>query len=352
MKIFSSKSQSIVGVDIGTSAVKCAELTGSLGNARLAAWGIKPLPSGAMVDNMIANEEAVLDALSAALVSSGSKADKAAVSISTSHAITKVITVPADMKEAEIEDQVQLESVHFVPYPIDEVNIDFQVMGPSVVNPDQEVDVLVAASRGEIIDTYTSLIEDAGLVAEIVDIDTFALERLYRFVNPFSHSKKSEVTALFDIGVANTQLVVFDEDKIIYTRVQNFGGKQLVQLIRREYGINNEEAEALVSSDSPPDDMYSNIYLPFYKMAGQELSRALQFFYSSSSHSSTDNVVITGGCSALPDFSEHIGKYFEAKHRVLTPTDNVATMGDKKELNRNIGSLAVALGLSLRGLKS
>ncbi len=351
MKIFSSKSQSIVGIDIGTSAVKCAEVTGSAKNARLTSWGINPHSAGAVAENTIANEEAVADALSQALLSSGAKSDNAAVSISASHAITKIITMPIDMKESEIEDQIQIEALHFVPYPIDEVNMDFHVLGPSIVNPEQESDVLFAACRSEIVDSYTGVIEEVGLTPMAVDIDTFALERLYRFLNPFPHGKKSEVTALFDIGVANTQLIVFDEEKMLYTRQQNFGGKQLVQLIRREYGVNNEEAEALVVSDSPPDDMYGTIYVPFYKMAGQELSRALQFFYSSSSHSMVHNVAITGGCSALPEFSEHVGKYFEARHRVLNPMDKMTTFGDKNELSKSIGSLSVAIGLALRGLK-
>lgn len=350
LKIFSSKAKPIVGIDIGSSAIKCAELSAAKGGARMTAWGVHPLASGAVVDNTVADEEAVTDAVSQALLASGSKAQRAALAVPASHAITKVISMPSDLSEAAMEEQVQIESVHIVPYAPDEVNIDFHILGPSSVNPKQEVDILFAACRRDIVETYANIIEDIGLELVGVDIDTFALERLYRFLNPFPKAKKSEVTALFDIGVSNTQLVVFSDEKILYTRQQNFGAKQLVQLVRREYGLNNEDASGLVLSDSPPDDMYKTVYLPFYKAAGQELSRALQFFYSSSSYSSVQNVVLTGGCSALPDFADNIGGYFEARHKVLNPMDKIATFGDKNEVKKSIGGLSVAIGLAARGL--
>ena len=350
MKIFSSKARSIVGIDIGSSAVKCAELTGTRGGARMNAWGIHPVDTGAVADNAIADEAAVGDAVSKALLASGAKAQKAAVAIPASHAITKVISMPSDLSENAMEEQVQIESVHIVPYAPDEVNIDFHVLGPSSVNPNDEVDVLFAACRRDIVETYSNVMEDVGLELEFVDIDTFALERLYRFLNPFAKTKKSEVSALFDVGLSSTQLIIFGDDKVLYTRQQNFGAKQLIQLVRREYGLNNEDASRLIVSDSPPDDMYKAVYVPFYQAAGQELSRALQFFYSSSSHSSVQNVVLTGGCSALPDFSENIGNALDAKHRILNPMDKIATFGDKNEVKKTIGSLSVAIGLASREL--
>ena len=350
MKIFSSKAKPIVGIDIGSSAVKCAELTSSRGGARMNAWGIHPLDAGAVADNAIADEAAVADAVSKALLASGAKAKRAALAVPASHAITKVISMPNDLSDNAMEEQVQIESVHIVPYAPDEVNIDFHVLGPSSVNPQQEVDVLFAACRRDIVEVYSSVMEDVGLELECVDIDTFALERLYRFLNPFAKTKKSEVTALFDIGLSSTQLIVFADDKILYTRQQNFGAKQLVQLVRREYGLNNEDASRLVVSDSPPDDMYKAIYVPFYQAASQELSRALQFFYSSSSHSSVQNVVVTGGCASLPDFSDNIGKELDARHRVLNPMDKIATFGDKNEVKKTIGGLSVAIGLACREL--
>lgn len=350
MKIFSSKAKPIVGIDIGSSAVKCAELTGSRGGARMNSWGVHPLDAGAVVDNAVADEAAVADAVSKALLASGAKAQRAALAIPASHAITKVISMPSDLSDNAMEEQVQIESVHIVPYAPDEVNIDFHVLGPSSVNPKQEVDVLFAACRRDIVETYLNVMEDVGLELECVDIDTFALERLYRFLNPFTKTKKSEVTALFDVGLSSTQLIVFGGDKILYTRQQNFGAKQLIQLVRREYGLNNEDASRLIVSDSPPDDMYKTVYVPFYQAASQELSRALQFFYSSSSYSSVQNVVLTGGCSSLPDFSESIGGAFDARHKILNPMDKIATFGDKNEVKKTIGSLSVAIGLACREL--
>jgi len=300
LKLFSSKSTPIVGIDIGTSAIKIAQLSGSLSDARLTSWGVNELPSGSLTDGLISNEAAVAEALERALSQSGAKAKKAAISIPASHAITKIISMPNDLSESALEDQIQIEAVHIVPYSADEVNIDFQVMGPSAVDPTTENDVLFAACRSDVVEAYQNIVEDCGLELVYADIDTFALERLYRFVNPFPHSKKSEITAFFDIGVSTTKLIVFNEEKVLYTRQQNFGAKQLVQQIRREYGVNNQDAETLIVSESPPDDYYSAVLVPYFKSAGQELSRALQFFFSSSSFSKIDNVVLTGGVSGLP----------------------------------------------------
>jgi len=144
-------------------------------------------------------------------------------------------------------------------------------------------------------------------------------------------------------------LIVFNEHKVLYTRQQNFGAKQLVQQIRREYGVNNQDAETLIVSESPPDDYYSAVLVPYFKSAGQELSRALQFFFSSSSFSKIDNVVLTGGVSGLPDFSDHLSTYFESRNTTLNPIEKISTFGDKKNIKKSIGGLSTALGLALRG---
>jgi len=349
LKLFSSKSTPIVGIDIGSSSIKVAQLGGSLSSARLTSWGVGDLPAGAIADGLITDDIAVAEALERTLQKSGAKAKKAAIAIPASHAITKIISMPNDLSDSEMENQIQIEAVHIVPYAADEVNIDFQILGPSKIEPNSEVDVLFVACRSDVVETYQSIVEDCGLDLTYVDIDTFALERLYRFVDPFPHGNKGEITAMFDVGAVTTQLIVFDREKILYTRQQNFGAKQLVQQVRREYGVNSQDAETLVLSESPPDDYYAAILVPYFKYAGQELARALQFFFSSSSYSQIDNVVLTGGVSALPDFSDHLSTYFDAKNATLNPVEKISTFGDKANIKKSVGGLSTALGLALRG---
>ena len=130
MKLFPTKSKSIIGIDIGTHSIKLVELSGSKSSPKVAAWGVAPLPAGAFSENSIANADLIAEALNTLMVKSGAKSDAAAVAVSSSHAITKVLGMPSDISELELEEQVSIEALHFIPYPIDEVNLDFEVLGP------------------------------------------------------------------------------------------------------------------------------------------------------------------------------------------------------------------------------
>ena len=346
--MFASKSKPLVGIDIGSSSVKLVELVMSSRKPRLAAWAIEPMPSGAISENTIANPTQVVETISKAITKSGSRAEDAAIAISSSHAITKVLSMPKDMKDYEIEEQVSVEALHFIPYPIEEVNLDFEVMGSSATSPDDENDVLLVACRKTIVDAYVEALEESGLTPKIVDIDTYALERVYRSADPFVASTE-ELTAIFDIGAITTHMTVVDGDRVLYTRHQSFGSKQLLQLVRKEYGVGAEEAEGLIVSAKPPADYYESVLLPFSKMVSQEISRALQFFYSSSMHSKVDNILLTGGCASLQGLNEEIENEIDFRTKVLDPFNTITLMGDRDTLERSSKLLTVATGLALRG---
>ena len=162
MKLFGSKSKHVIGIDIGTHSIKLVELEGTRANPRVVAWGVAPLPIGAFSENSIANAGLISEALNGLIIKSGARGENVAVSVSSSHAITKVLGMPSDISELEMEEQISIEALHFIPYPIDEVNIDFEVLGPSSIN-EQENDVLLVACRRSIVDDYIDLIEDTGL---------------------------------------------------------------------------------------------------------------------------------------------------------------------------------------------
>jgi len=348
LKLFSPKSKAVVGIDIGTHSVKAVELAGTQASPRVTAWGVAPLPVGAFSENAIANAELVADALSGLIVSAGIKATNAAVAVSSSHAITKVLGMPAGMSETEMEEQISIEALHFIPYPIDEVNLDFEVMGPSASN-EEEQDVLLVACRRSIVEEYIDLVENLDMSLDYVDIDTYALERVYRAQNSLS-SHSDEPVAIFDIGSSSSHLMVVNAERVLYSRHQNFGASQLIKLIRKEYGVSADEAEEILNSTQPPADFLSAVQDPFVEMLRQEISRALQFFYSSSSHSNIDSVVLTGGCCALAGIGGDLEVKLRSKVAVINPFENANVQSRREAVASKAPALSIAYGLSLRGL--
>ncbi len=348
MKLFRGKSKSIIGVDVGTNSIKLVELTGSYIAPRVVAWGIAPLSPGMFSENAIADTAALADALNGLIIKSGSKADTVAVSISSSHAITKMLGMPRDIRDNELEEQISIEALHFIPYPIDEVNIDFEVMGPSATN-DQENDVLLVACRRSIVDGYIDVIEDLNLELKYVDIDTYAIERAYRSQKGLG-SNSDEPVAIFDIGFANSHLIVLNDERVLYSRHQNFGASQLIKLIRKEYGVGAEEAEEILLSSQPPGDFLEVIQEPFVDMLKQELTRALQFFYSSSSFSNIDSIVLTGTSVSLNGLAGDLEMKMRTKVSVMNPIANAMVQSNRDEMYNMAPALSVAYGLALRGL--
>ena len=348
MKFFPQKSNAIIGIDIGTHSIKLVELSGSKSNPKVAAWGVAPIPSGAFSENSIANAEVIAEALNDLMVKSGVKSGAAAVAVSSSHAITKVLGMPSAIRDVELEEQVSIEALHFIPYPIDEVNLDFEVLGPSTTN-EQENDVLLVACRRSIVDDYIDLVEDLDLDLQYVDIDTYALERVFRSQNNLGSSSDQPV-ALFEIGSSSSHLMVLNHERVLYSRHQNFGATQLIKLIRKEYGVSAEEAEEILASSQPPGDFITAVQDPFVEMLRQEVSRALQFFYSSSSFSNIDSVVLSGACCSLPGLSGDLEVKLRTKVAVMNPLINATIMSRREAATAAAPGLSVAYGLSLRGL--
>ncbi len=353
MSFFTSKSGSYLGVDIGSSAVKCVELVGSRTSPKVKSWGIEPLEVGTIEEGAIVQQDNVITSLDALLNRCRIKTKNVAVAISSSHAITKVVPMPSDLTEADVEDQVEMEASHFVPYAIDDVNLDFQLMGPSLNNPDNEQDVLIAACRTDIVDDYVSVIQEVGLHPNVVDIDTFAIQRLYANQRvPNLSDKNTKAVAAFDIGVNTTKVVVFEGEDIIFSRQQKFGGSQLVNLVRQEYGLGVPEALAVLESESPPSDIVENVFQPYMSMASNEFNRALQFFYSSSKHEAVSQVLFTGGVAGMPGFSAAMSQMMNIQAQDLIDFSQFSVQGNRGALVSKMGRLSVATGLALRGLSN
>ncbi len=350
MGLLKKKSAPIIGLDISSTAVKLLELSGSKDRFRVESYAVEPLPPNAVVEKNITDVEAVGDSIRRAVKRSGTKTKNTAVAVAGSAVITKVITMPASLSEDELVGQIELEADQYIPYALEEVNLDFEVIGPSDVDPER-VDVLLAASRSENVDIRIAAAEIGGLTGKIVDVEAFALENAFSlFAKDLPGNGVGEIIALVDIGATMTTLSVLSDLKIIYAREQVFGGKQLTEEIQRRYGLTYEEAGLAKRQGGLPDNYGPEVLEPFKDSMAQQVNRALQFFYSSSQYAQVDRIVLAGGCASIEGADEMIAAKTGCEVIVANPfaSMSLASKVRAELLSNDAPSLMIACGLAMR----
>ncbi len=350
MQLFSRKNPPMVGLDISSTAIKLLELSRSGGRYRVESYTVEPLPANSVVEKSIADVEAVGEAIRRAVKRSGTKSKHAAVAVAGSAVITKVISMPASIGDDEMESQISLEADQYIPYPLDEVNLDFEVLGPSTKNPER-VDVLLAASRSENVESRTAAAELGGLTARLVDVEAFAMENAFSLIAEMMEGGASDRTiAVVDIGATMTTLNVMHDRKSIYTREQVFGGKQLTEEIQRRYGLSYEEAGLSKKQGGLPDNYIPEVLEPFKESMVQQVGRSLQFFFSSSPYNGVDHILLAGGCASIPDVDELIAQKTGTETSIANPFANMSLSGKVRpeSLSSDAPSMMIACGLALR----
>jgi type IV pilus assembly protein PilM len=354
LEFLKRKSVSLLGLDISATAVKLLELGQSGGRYRVESYSVVPLPPHAVVEKSIADVESVGAAINRAVKRSGSRTKQAAVAVAGSAVITKVISLPANLSDDEMEGQIELEADQYIPYPLNEVNMDFQVIGPSEES-DENVDVLLAASRSENVDIRAAACELGGLTAKVIDVEAYSMESAYTLLAPQLPDGGDGLTvAVLDVGATMTTLNVIHDFKIIYTREQVFGGKQLTEEIQRRYGLSYEEAGLAKKQGGLPDNYVPEVLQPFKDAMTQQVSRSLQFFFSSSQYNSVDQVVLAGGCASIPGIDELIEDKLGVSTSVANPFANMSLASKIKpqQLAADAPALMIACGLALRSFDS
>ncbi|MCL2875115.1 MAG: pilus assembly protein PilM [Betaproteobacteria bacterium] len=350
ISFFGSKSRQLGGLDISTSSIKLLELApGDRGALRVERYVIEPLSGEAVVDGNIANVNAVSDGLQRALRRFGSGTRSVAIAMPASAVFAKKIILPASLRELEMEIQVETEVAQIIPFALDEVNLDFQVIGPAS-SPD-EVEVLVAASRKEQIEDRVSVAEGCGLKVVVVDVESLALEAAFELVvRQLPKAASGKLVGLVDIGAAVTNFVVIRDGQKIYSREQTFGGEQLTKDISRQYGLSLDEAEAAKRSNSLQSDYEDSVLRPFMEKLVLEVSRALQFFFTSTQFNEVDYLVLAGGCAAIPGLVDAVRKRTQVVTCIANPFAAMSTPTklDTRKLLTDAPSLMVACGLALR----
>ena len=348
LRLYRKPSKGLVGVDISSTTVKLLELSVKNGRYWVESYAVMPLPENSVVEKSILNPEAVADALERVVNLANPHTTHVAIVVPTSMVIHKIIEMDADMSDEEREVQIRMDAEQYIPFPLDEVSLDFEVLPDRLANPNR-VNVLLVATRTENVDTRVEVLELAGLVAKVADVESYAMERAFS-VFADTLPMGANTVGILDIGHTMTTLSVMQKGKIIYTREQVFGGRQLTQDIQSRYGLSFEEAGRAKKERTLPDDYDTEVLEPFLDAVVQQAARSLQFFFSSSQFNEIDHILLAGGNANIPGLAKLLQQKLGYRVTIANP---FLQMGfspqiDIKKIENDASSLMVACGLALR----
>ena len=348
---FTRKSAPILGIDVSEAAVKLLELSHRGTTYQVESYAVESLAANAVTEKTINDIDAVGEAIARVVEKSGTKTKDAAICVAGSSVITKVIKMPAGLSADDMESQIQIEADQHIPFPLDQVALDFEVQNESEEGG-EEAEVLLAAARSEIVDNCVASLELGGLNAKVVDIEAFTIENTIKWIaQNFPAGVSTDAIAVADIGSRSMTFSVLEDLKVVYSRDEAFGGVQLTEEIQRRYGMSFEEAVIARKSGSLPEDYESEVLEPFKENLISEISRALQFFYSSSQTTDVDILVVAGGCASIPNLADLIEPRLEIKTIIANPFSkmNISPKVNKKTLANDAPALMIACGLAMRG---
>lgn len=349
--LFGSGSKPLIGLDITTSSIKMLELVQSGKGYRAECYAAEATPPNSINEKSIVDAEAVGEAIRRAVKRSGSKSQDVAIAINGDAAITKVIQMPANLGVNELEGQVEIQADQYIPFPMEEVSFDFEVMGPS--SSDNEMnDVLLVATRTENVDQRRAAVEAAGLTAKVVDVEAFALENACQLlVHQIPDGGVDHLIAVVDFGASNTTYSVLQDMRVIYTRDFSFGGQQLTEEIMRTYGLSLEDAGRAKKEGGLPSNYQPEVLDPFIDDMTQQVSRSLQFFLASGGgREQPDQILVCGGCANIPGVADVIASKVGIPTEIGDPLGymKISSKAKSQGVSKDATALLTAFGLALR----
>ncbi len=348
---FPRKHRPLLGLDITTSSIKLIELSMSGGQYRVESYAAEPTPQNAVNEKAIVDADAVGEAIGRAAKRAGAHSREVAIAISGDAAITKVIQMPRSLRESELEAQVELQADQYIPFPMDEVAYDFEVLGPSEKDSEAQ-DVLLVATRSENVEQRRAAVMAAGLTTRIVDVEAFALENACRLMtHQMPDGGIDRAIAVIDFGASSTTFSILKNLKVVYTRDFAFGGQQLTEDIMRTYGLSIEEAGRAKKEGGLPGNYQSEVLDPFIDDMTQQVSRSLQFYLASGSgREQPEKILICGGCANVPGVADVIASRVGIAAEKGDPLGQMklSSRARAQAVQRDATALLSALGLALR----
>ncbi|MEL7022463.1 MAG: pilus assembly protein PilM [Pseudomonadota bacterium] len=349
--IFGKKNRSLLGLDITTSSIKLVELAEAGRGYRVESYAAEATPANSINDKAIVDTQAVGEAIRRAVKRSGTKVRDVAIAISGDAAITKTIQMPGGLSEAEMEGQVEIQADQYIPFPMEEVSHDFEIIGPNEADSEMN-DVLLVATRTDNVDQREAAVSAAGLKSAVVDVEAFALENACRLLaHQIPNNGIGQSVAVIDMGASNTTFGVLQDMKVVYTRDFAFGGQQLTEEIMRTYGLSVEDAGRAKKEGGLPSNYEPEVLDPFIDDVTQQVSRSLQFYLASGGgREQPDLIIMCGGCANIPGIADVIAS------RVGIPTEIGDPLGQMKVsarakgqgIERDANALLTSFGLALR----
>ncbi|WP_049631802.1 pilus assembly protein PilM [Cellvibrio sp. pealriver] len=349
LSFLEKKAKPVIGLDISSTSVKLLELNRVGDRYRVESYTVKALPPNAVVEKNIADPVAVAEVIRSMVKQSKTKLKHAAVAVAGSAVITKMIDMPMDLNDDAMESQIAAEADQYIPFPLEEVALDFEIQGVSPRNPDQ-VEVLLAACRRENVEVRQQVLADSDLIAEKVDIEAYCMERAFELIAEQLEDQEGQVVAIIDIGATMTTLSVLVDGKTVYTREQLFGGRQLTEEIQRRYGLSREEAGLAKKQGGLPDDYEMEVLAPFKDAVVQQVTRSLQFFFSASQYNDVDYIILAGGVASLEGLVGLIEEKLGTQTVVANPFArmSVSSRVNAVSLANDAPALMIVTGLAMR----
>jgi type IV pilus assembly protein PilM len=347
--MFFTKKKDILGLDIGSSAIKLVELKEGKSGYRLQNLALSPLPPEAIVDGALMDSVTIVDSIKDLVKQVKTKTRNAAISVSGHSVIVKRITLPF-MTEAELEESIQWESERYIPFDINDVNIDFQILGSGAENP-EVMDVILVAAKKDIINDYVSVIMEAGLNPAIIDVDAFALENMLAINYDLG---KEEVIAVANVGASVTSINILRNNVSAFTRDVFKGGNQVTEEIQRQLHVDFDEAERVkVGSkmDGSSQPLIEKVLKEACESLAAEIGNSLEFFQSTSTYEKIGKLFVSGGGSKIKDFDIVLQQQIGIPVELINPFKKIEFSEKNFDLEymREIGpAMAVGVGLASR----
>ena len=339
----------LLGIDISSTAVKLVELRKKGQSYKVESYAVAPLPEGSSNEDSLTEAEPVSESIKKAVKNSRSKLKHCALAVPASMVVTKQLTLPASLPDSDLDAQVRLEAEQYIPYPIDEVNLDYEILGTSPNSP-EIIDVLLVATRSENVDVRVAAAEMAGLTVELVDVESHVLEKVMNELVDDTH--EHELIAVVDFGAVMTNISIFEKGKLIFSQEQAFGGKQLTSEIMQRFGLTWHDAGLAKKEGNLPENYIPEVLEPFKNRMTEQLNRFLQLFYASGQYGYVEKILLAGGCSLIPGIDEQIQTDLGIPTAIANPftTCSLGSKVNPQRFTSDIPALLHAAGLSLRGL--